>query len=583
MRRFFVGLLATVGFFALAGTVLAAFLSFSTDRPGVPSRTALEIDWRVLPRESAGEGLTGGLFGRDRPTLADTIETLRRAAADKRVTGIVATLGDDWPGLAAVQELRDAIAAFRASGKFTIAWAPSFEDGPGGIGNWYLATAFERVWMQPSGEFAVTGFATQVPLLKGGLDKLGVRFEGGQRHEFKAAPNSFTETGLTKPHRDNLQALVDSMLGQVVADTARARGIEPAAVRRLIDAAPLGAAEAVAGKLIDRIGYRDEVLDDVYKRLGDRDTYEFEDYVARALSRSGKGDVIALVAAHGTMHDSEEGDPFEAGEALTRAPFSRALFDAVGDPDVKAVVVRIDSPGGSVVAADALRRAVERAKGAGKPIIVSMGNVAASGGYLMALSADLVVAQPGSVTGSIGVFGLKPVVAGLLDTLGVKLEDIAAGTNAAMGSPARSYTPAQQALVDRQLDRIYADFTARVAAARKLDAGQIDKVARGRVFTGLDAKKAGLVDELGGLTLAIGFAKARAGIDAGRDVQIRRFPAERSRIDRVVDLVTGKHAKAVARAETRRMVAAVETHLGGLPLAWRPSALRLPPLAPLWR
>jgi protease-4 len=244
--------------------------------------------------------------------------------------------------------------------------------------------------------------------------------------------------------------------------------------------------------------------------------------------------------------------------------------------------VRIDSPGGSYPASDTLRRAIERARQKGKPVVVSFGDVAASGGYFAALPADLIVAQRGSITGSIGVFGLKPVVGDLLDSLGIKVETINAGANAAMNSPAHGYSPEQQAVVDRMLDRIYSDFTRKVGDARRLDATRLDAAARGRVFTGADAKAAGLVDELGGLTLAIAFAKAKAGIDAARETHVRRYPAPRSRIEQIMELLTGQRAEMAARSEMQRMTTEISRRLGDLPLTWQAEAMRLPPLPPLW-
>ncbi|HJQ60019.1 MAG TPA: signal peptide peptidase SppA, partial [Vineibacter sp.] len=252
---------------------------------------------------------------------------------------------------------------------------------------------------------------------------------------------------------------------------------------------------------------------------------------------------------------------------------------------VKALVVRIDSPGGSYVASDTLRRALERAKAGGKPLIVSIGDVAASGGYFAALPADVIVAQPGSVTGSIGVFAMKPVVGELLESLGVSIESLTTGANATITSPLRGFTPQQQAIVDRQLDRIYADFTAKVAAARKLDPQRLDAAARGRVFTGSQAMAAGLVDELGGLDRAMALAKSRAGIDPARSVQIRRFPAEKDPIERVIDLVFGggKPPRMAITTTAAAFPPAWARRFNDLGLYWRTEAMRLPPLPPLWR
>lgn len=584
MRRFIVGLLAIIGFITVLGIGSLVLLGsiMGGSRPAMTDRTVLKLDWRQLPGEDGGGG--GGLFGPRGASLAQTVDALRRAAADQRVVGLVATLSGGGPGIASVQELREAIAFFRAAGKFTIVFSESFDTGPGGLRNWYLASAFEQIWLQPSGDFGVVGIAAQVPFLKDGLDKLGVRFEGGRRLEFKSAPNTFLESGFTTAHRENLKTLVDGLFGQVVDDVARNRNVPVAELRRLIDTAPLAPPDALSAKLVDKLGYRDEVMAEVERRAGRKDSlYEFSDYLEDSGVRARRGEAIAVVTIDGAIVSTDEGSsPLAGGRLAVADKLAKAIDEAAADAAIKAIVVRIDSPGGSYPASDTIRRAIERAKQKGKPVVVSFGDVAASGGYFAALPADVIVAQRGTITGSIGVFGLKPVIGDLLDTLGIKVETITAGANAAMNSPTSGYTPQQQAAVDRVLDRIYADFTRKVGEARKLDATRLDAAARGRVFTGTDAKAAGLVDELGGLTLAIAFAKAKAGIDAARDVHVRRFPAPKGRIDQILELLTGQRAEAAARAEMQRVTTEISRRLGDLPLTWQADAMRLPPLPPLW-
>ncbi|MGE0422927.1 MAG: signal peptide peptidase SppA [Reyranellaceae bacterium] len=583
MRRFIVGLLAVIGFITLLGIGGVVLLGsvVGDSHPTISERTVLKIDWRHPPGE-AGAG--GGLFGPQRASLAETVDALRRAAADKRIVGLVAIVGGGEPGIASVQELREAIAFFRAAGKFAIVYTESFDASASGLRSWYLATAFDQIWLQPSGDFGVVGIAAQVPFVKDGLDKLGVRFEGGRRMEFKSAPNTFLESGFTPAHRENLQALVDGLFGQVIDDVARSRRLEAADLRRLIDSAPLAPPEALAAKLVDKLGYRDEVMAEVERRAGRKDAlYEFRDYLEDSDVRSRGGEAIALVVVDGAIMSSDDGgSPLTGNRVAAADKLARAIDAAASDDAVKALVVRIDSPGGSYPASDTIRRAIERAKRKGKPVVVSFGDVAASGGYFAALPADVIVAQRGSITGSIGVFGLKPVVGDLLDSLGIKVETITAGANAAMNSPIRGYTPQQQAVVDRILDRIYTDFTRKVGAARRLDATRLDAAARGRVFTGADAKAAGLVDELGGLHLAIAFAKAKAGIDAAREVHVRRYPAPKGRIEQILDLVSGRRTELAARTEMQRMTMEISRRLGNLPLTWQAEAMRLPPLPPLW-
>ncbi len=590
MRRFLVGLLAVIGFIALLGVggIVALFTLADGGRPAPPARIVLEVDWRQLPQESTSGGTALGLdlFGARQPGLSQTVAQLHRAAADPRVAGMIAVLGDDAPGLASVQELRDAINVFRTAGKFAIAYTDSFGGGIGALQNYYLATAFEKIWVQPSGDFAVVGLAAQVPFLKDALDRIGITVEGGRRMEYKTAPNSFTETGFTPAHRENLRQLLDGLFEQMVNDIASARGVSASDVRGLIDRAPLPAPDAMQAKLLDRTLYRDEARGEVLATAGNgAGLFPLGDYASLPRDGEVSEEAIALIVATGTIVSSDPEDaPLQSDTLLAADRIVKAIEAAARDGNVKALVVRLDSPGGSYVASDTLRRALERARAAGKPVIVSIGDVAASGGYFAALPADVIMAQPASITGSIGVFSAKPVVSDLVESLGINVETLTVGANAAMYSPLHSFTPEQQAIVDRQLDRIYRDFTAKVAAARTLDAARLDQAARGRVFTGAQAKAAGLVDEMGGLHDAIALAKVRANIPASRMVQVRRYPAERDPFDRFMALLFGDDDRSPRLAVGAGASAqALLRRLNALGLYWHADAMRLPPLPPLWQ
>jgi protease-4 len=393
---------------------------------------------------------------------------------------------------------------------------------------------------------------------------------------------------MTAAHRENLQQLLDGIYDLVVTDIAKARGIQAADVRAVIDRAPLSAPEAVEARMIDKALYRDEARVAVLVQAGDHaDFFPIAAYAGSARDSQPAGDIIALIVATGTIVSGDADDgPLQSGSVLAVDRLVAAIDSAAQSGSVKALVVRIDSPGGSYVASDTLRRAIERAKAGGKPVIVSVGDVAASGGYFAALPADAIVAQSGSITGSIGVFSMKPVLGDLLESLGVKVETLTVGANAAMESTLTGFTPQQQALLDRQLDRIYGDFTAKVAAARKLDPARLDRAARGRVFTGAQAKAAGLIDEIGGLHEAIALARTRAGIDARQQVQVRRYPAEKSPAEKLFELAFGggdKSARVMAATDAGAATQAVMRRLGDLGLYWHAESMRLPPLPPLWR
>jgi protease IV len=586
MRRFVVGVLATIGVFALlsiAGGAAFLYTGPFAAKP-LPRSMILSLDLRDVPPETVStDVLHGGLWHGERD-LTDTLQVLWQAADDPRVVGLYVEIGDDSAGIARVQELRQAIARFRGKGKFTIGFAESLGGGGDHFADYYLATALDQIWLQPSGGFAVAGLAVETPFLKGGLDKLGVHMEGGKRYEYKSAPDTFTETGMTAPARENLQQLIDGLYTQFIEDVARDRRLAPPKLRQLIDAAPFDSERAHQEGLVDRVGYRADAMNEVYQRAGStQDIVTFGDYANDKSAAKPKGDVVALIRASGTISSDSGGDgPLDDGSVATSDDVVDALDSAAQNKDVRAIVLRIDSPGGTYPAADAMADGVARARAAGKPVIVSMGDVAASGGYLAAVRADVIVANPGTVTASIGVFGMWPVASDLLTMLNVKVERVGAGTNAGMYSTFRTPTAAQRTAIGRELDYVYTDFTRQVADARKFDAAKIDTVARGRVFTGTDAKRLGLVDELGGLQLALNIAKAKAGIDEAKPIEVRHFPIDNDRWQRLLDRamkLTGLDAKGPQIRAPRQ----VREALARVGIYSRPGTVRLPPLPPLWR
>lgn len=586
MRRYLVGLLATVGVLTLLLVASGAALIFSGpfSAKSLPRSMVLSLDLRNVPPEATSSDLLSGGIFRNSRDLVDVVQLLWQAADDPRVVGLFVEIGDDQAGLARVQELRQAIANFRGKGKFTVGFAESLGGSGSHLGDYYLASALEQIWLQPSGGFAVTGIAVETPFMKDGLNKLGITVEGGKRYEYKSAPDSFLETGYTGPARENLQQLLDSLFGQFVADVARDRRLEASKVRRLIDSAPFDSERAREENLIDRIGYRGDALEDVWQRAGTvRDLVSLSDYAGDETRPKPSGDVIALVRVNGPIVSGSSGDDGLLDDDVTAKAEDvvEALEQAARSKEVRAIVLRIDSPGGTYPAADAIADAVGRARSAGKPVIASMGDVAASGGYLAAVRADVIVAQPTTITASIGVFTIWPVASELLSSLGVKVDRISVGTNAGMYSTFQPPTAAQRAVVGRELDGVYREFTRQVGEARKIDGAKLDAAARGRVFSGIDAKRAGLVDELGGLQLALSIAKAKAGIDETRPVEIHRYPDEQDRWYRLVDRLfklTG-----VSTGPTVRAPREVREALARLGIVARPGNVRLPPLPPLWR
>jgi len=490
----------------------------------------LELDLTDGMVEAAPADPLSALMSIRRNQLRDVLDGLRRARGDDRVKALVVKITGGI-GLAVVQELREAVQAVRDAGTLTVAWAESFGEAGRGTVPYYLASVFERVYVQPSGDVGLMGLALEEPFFAGALEKAGVQPRFAQRHEYKTAANTFVEKGYTPAHRESSQRVVTSVTEQVIDGIATGRGLSRERVRELMDRGPLLADEALEAGLVDRLGYRDEVYADVRAQVGDDAQlrylarYNRAHGLAKRLPRPGKNDAIALINGQGPIRlgRSGRGGPLPGqGAAMGSDTIGAALRAAVRDDRVKAIVFRVNSPGGSAVASDAIWREVVLARKAGKPVIVSMGNVAASGGYYVAMAADTIVAQPGTLTGSIGVVFGKPVINGLLDRAGIGMGSVAEGEHSRLLSVTKDFSSSEWERVDALLDRIYDDFTAKAAEGRGLPRERMDELARGRVWTGADAKANGLVDELGGLDLAFDLARERARLP--EDAPIRTYP-----------------------------------------------------------
>ena len=496
----------------------------------------LELDLTEPLIEGVPQDPLGAVLARRRTALEAVVEGLRRAGRDPRVRALVVKLGGPRSVLspARAQELRAAVSGFRGEGKLTVAWAETFGELGQGTVPYYLATAFDEVWLQPSGGVGITGVAAELPFLRGALDKAGVTVEVSRRHEYKNAADMFTEQGFSAAHREATERLVESLMEQLVGGIAADRGLEVAGVRALFDRAPLFATEALEAGLVDRLGYRDEVYDAVRDRVG---TDALLQYVGR-YSRSGGSrlaeasrrlaggnrEALALVHVTGSIHLGRSRRQPLGRQSAGSDTVAAALRSAAKAPEVKAVVLRVASPGGSYVASDAIWRQVALTRQAGTPVVVSMADVAASGGYFVAMGADVIVAEPATITGSIGVLSGKPVIADLLDRLGVAHDRVAGARHGLMSSPFERFTDDEWERLDAWLDRIYDDFVAKVAEGRGLAADGVHDVARGRVWSGADAQERGLVDELGGLATAVEVAKERAGLPPSAEPDLLVHP-----------------------------------------------------------
>jgi protease IV len=536
---------------------------------GVPDGCVLELDLQSIPNETGGFDPLAMIAGGGRPMLLrDTVTAIHRAAEDDRVAGLIAKVQIPAAAAGPVQELRAAIAAF-SDAKPSLAWAETY---PGTL-SYYLASAFREVWMQPSGTVALVGFATNALFLRDALDKAGVQAQFIARGEYKSAANMFTQDAYTDAHREADSRLIESLHDQVLAAVAESRHIEPAEVDALADQAPLLRDAAVEGRLVDRIGFRDEAYGRIGELVGARPESGDADgpdapprlYLSRypranvsvpappLPGRKTKPTIAVvtlagpIVSGRGGRQLSPLGTSSAGGDTI-----AAALREAGADDAVSAVVLRVDSPGGSVTGSETVWREVNRLREAGKPVVASMGAVAASGGYYVSMAADAIVANPGTITGSIGVVTGKLVARDLKDRLGIGSDSVRTNRNADAWSLNKPFTDEQHAHVEAEADLFYTDFVQRVAQGRDMAVEEVDTVAQGRVWTGADALARGLVDELGGLRTAIDRAKVLAGFDTEDDVKLISLPGSSW-----VDMLRPKPSSQPAAASLPEAVAAL--------------------------
>jgi len=539
MRRLIFRILATIGG-AVVGAVLLGLAGRYLWRGHVPARTVVEVDLeRPLVEYVPDEPLANLLQSRRTP-VREVLDGLARAKADDHVVALLAHVGQGARGLAQLQELRDAVIDFRGSGKRAIAFTEAFGEAGPGNGAYYLASAFGEIYLQPSGDVGLTGLLAEVPFVRGTLDKLGIVARFAARGEYKNAINMFTERRFTEPHRQATTRLITSQFDQIVRGIASGRGLSENDVRAIVDRAPLSAQEAMDAKLVDGLAYRDEVLAKLETGGAKPERLSLARYLALAGPPSVTGDTVALIHGVGVVTSGKSGvDPMSGDVGMGSETLGEAFRSAVEADRVRAILFRIDSPGGSYVASDSIWREVTRARESGKPVIVSMSDVAASGGYFVAMPADRIVAQPGTITGSIGVFSGKMLTGGLWDKLGVTWDEVHIGTNATMWTGLSDYTPSQRANLDGTLDRIYQDFTSKVAVARKLPKERVEEIARGRIWSGEDALARGLVDALGGYPEALRQVRSALGLPADAPIHLEQFPPARGLLGSLVARAVG--------------------------------------------
>lgn len=495
---------------------------------GLPGNMVLTMDLRAPIRDSQERDPFS--LGARPLTVMDIVLGLDRAGRDSRVKGVFLRVGSADMPVAQAEEIGAALKRFRTTGKFAITDAPGFLAN--GLGDYLTAASTDEIWMQPNSPFGASGAGAGAMFLRGLFDKIGAVPQIVKRADFKSAADMYMEKDYTGPDRVQTTAFLQSWVDNATAAAAADRHLDPKALAADFAASPQFTNDAKKDGLIDKIGYDDDARDAALARAGEgAKSVSIRKYIhdTEQAGASSGGIRIALIEGSGEIVDGSAhgGGMMGDGGVIAGDDMANAIRAAAKDPEVKAIVLRIDSPGGSVSASDQILDAVKKAQAAGKPVVVSMGMLAASGGYYISTSANHIVAEPATLTGSIGVLTGKVAIGKSLGLLGVTADEIGVGKNALFDSALNPYTPDQLANLNKQADAIYADFTNKVAAGRKLPLAQVQDIARGRVWTGADARPHGLVDELGGFWTAVDAARKLAGVGAGEPVSFKLYPQPR--------------------------------------------------------
>ncbi|TAL35936.1 MAG: signal peptide peptidase SppA [Alphaproteobacteria bacterium] len=558
LTRFFVFVGVMTTFSIVMTAISIAELEGEINAP-MPDKILLTYDFTEnLVEDEAKPSLSQPLL-KPPARFRDILVALQEAGKDARVKGFVAHLEGTRFNIAQVQELRDAVIAFRKTGRFAYIYGDSFGGFSPGMADYYLACAFDQIWLQPVGLVGISGVAAEIPFFRGVLDKVGILPQFSHKGIYKSASESLTETAPSQPNREATEALVNDLFDQLAKGIAADRRIPEADLLKMVNNGPYNDREALSLKLVDRVDSYEALLDEAKKKstITTEKPVDLLDYAPPSKAKGddampsflkkyaketpvpgvkpkrkialiyGVGEIVPYKASHGT---------FDRGMAAEKVV--EAFREAQKDKSVAAIVFRIDSPGGSPQASETVRRAMMDTRKTGIPIVMSMAGAAASGGYWIATGADKIVAEPATITGSIGVFGGKMVIAPLWEKLGVNWVGIQKGDRARMWSANTPFSEAEYAKFDALLGDTYESFLQRVMEGRKMTHDQASAIAEGRVWTGREAKARGLVDELGGLDAAIELAKKQAKIDAKEETSVQEFPEPQSVVEKFITMMT---------------------------------------------
>lgn len=528
-----------IGFFSVASIE-------KESAPPIPKEGVLYLEFTGDVAEIPERGGFPDPFLEPQPTLQEIVNAIDHAATDDRINGIVARLYDGEMSMAHAREIRDAIARFKATGKTTKIYSSSYGGlGSGGLGRFYLASIFEERWMQPMGVVSIAGVRAEVPFFGEVLSKIGITPQFMQKREYKTAYESFMKSEITPENKQMLEDIVNNMRDVIARDVPQDLKMKPTQFYSLVDKGIFTAEEALKSGLITHNDYADVMLAKINEEITGDPEYEgdvfvtVENYLKHEKPVKGKADVALVYAVGAIMEDADSSAPMGESNIAPADEIASAIFDATDNEDIKAIVLRIDSPGGSPVASEAILRAIQKAKEKGKPVIVSMGSMAASGGYWIAAYGDRIFALPTTLTGSIGVVGGKVAIGDMWDKIGINWNnEVHWGQNSGIWSFNTKFTPSEAAQMDNMLEHVYNNFIARVATGRKMDINAVDNIAKGRVWTGEQAVKNGLVDEIGGLNEALNYTASKIGLKDRNDLNVMIMPKPKTFREELMELLS---------------------------------------------
>jgi protease-4 len=540
-----VSIVVGLGLVVVIGLALLV-ASFGHNEPSIQGNSVLALQVAGSLPDFVSPDPLRKLFGNTDQSLTSLILQFKKAKVDDRIKVIILDVDMAGAGWGKSEEIRDAIADFRSSGKPVYAYMEYATDK-----EYYIASACDKIYLAPPGELFINGLAADVLFFRGSLDKLGIYPDMVQVGKYKTAVETFTRKDMSDANREFMNSLLDDLFNRYVAAVAKARGKSPEEMRAIIDDAPHSAAKSKELGLIDGVAYRDELEKELKKKLGYKDSDDLRIVKGSSYSEVepeslglDKGEKIAVIYATGDIGSGKSENGPGGGQSIGSDTLSKAIKDAGEDKTIKAIVIRVDSPGGSGLASDIIWHAVEGAK-AKKPVVVSMSDVAASGGYYIATGANKIIAEPSTITGSIGVFAGKPVLKGFYDWLGISNEYILRGKQAGMFRETEKFTPEERTKFEDLIKKTYyEDFVPKVAKGRNKTPEYIDSVAQGRVWTGAQGKERGLVDEFGGLDRAVEVAKDLAKIPKDKGVHRVILPYPRTFIQELLSEGDETHVQA---------------------------------------